>query len=544
MSVTVTSTPFKLGWARNRNSYKMSCNTLVSNGSNGTFYCTRVAAIPAAGNHVVVNIDGVEYIFTIVASNPGAYEMASNDDLFNKIRSCWYVRQVFGIPLQNNDTTHLVLVTQSTRRYFDIYCTDAYGNRTGYESTMLSWLTSAGFGPGYQGTDPVYLKNYAVAAKVEVVVNNNNNLTTHNVDGLVFQPDNNGNIEVPMDLLGELIPQPDIPATNESSWAVTTNALMKYRLHYGEMWGDDTPLIQNWQQNPAGNTAWNYVLCGSEADRFSRLNLSDWDNTNVLFSETNSLFRILGEKSGLNVRVCKSQLMFLYGMWFDTTQALTATTTLTIQVQVGGGSATTTTRKVRNGEIYRIPVHPSVFSAASSLFYSVTFSMGGVSWTRTFYVMPDYYQPTTFLIQNKYGLLNVLVAPQVRREMTTEADVLQVDRRRYLDITEDSETYTATTALMTREEARQLAMCLGQKFHYVMSGTNWLRISIEAGSFTVLDEAEEMVRVEFNYRFTDNQEENIVSGSMARSTGATLSDFNDQVVCFSDRTPATHNSLL
>lgn len=128
--------------------------------------------------------------------------------------------------------------------------------------------------------------------------------------------------------------------------------------------------------------------------------------------------------------------------------------------------------------------------------------------------------------------------------MTTEADVLQVDRRRYLDITEDSETYTATTALMTREEARQLAMCLGQKFHYVMSGTNWLRISIEAGSFTVLDEAEEMVRVEFNYRFTDNQEENIVSGSMARSTGATLSDFNDQVVCFSDRTPATHNSLL
>jgi hypothetical protein len=98
MSVTLTSTPFKLGWARNRNSYKMSCNTLVSNGSNGTFYCSRVAAIPAAGNHVVVNIDGVEYIFTIVASNPGAYEMATNDDLFNKIRSCWYVKQVFGMP--------------------------------------------------------------------------------------------------------------------------------------------------------------------------------------------------------------------------------------------------------------------------------------------------------------------------------------------------------------------------------------------------------------------------------------------------------------
>ena len=52
-------------------------------------------------------------------------------------------------------------------------------------------------------------------------------------------------------------------------------------------------------------------------------------------------------------------------------------------------------------------------------------------------------------------------------------DVLQ----RFIDITDDSETYTAVTALMTREEGRKLAMCVGQQFHYVQCGTNWLRIS-------------------------------------------------------------------
>lgn len=547
MSVSITSTPFKLGWAKNRNSYKMSCNTLVSNGSTGTYYLTCGSNFPAVGNHIVLSIDGVEYVFTIVSSAGGAYEISSVSEMFDKLRACWYFKNLFNFPTSQgsyNDATHMTIISKTAGFHLiKIFCTDADGNKTGYESNMFTWV----LGQNGAGADPVYLKNYAVAAELEVVTNNNNTLTTHTVSGLVFQPDTAGNIEIPLDLLGGLVPQPDIPTTDPTvaTWDVTTNMLLKYRLKYGEMWGDDVPLIQNWTQNPAGQNNYNFAFCGEEADRFSRLNLADWDDSNVLFSETNNLFRILGERSGETVRVSRSQAQYIYGVWYDPTLANSATKSVTVAISKGGGLAPTTTKTVRNGEIYRIPVGASANSVGSSvLYYDITLTCGGTSWTRRFIIYPNSYAPTNFLLQNKYGLLTVLQVPEVRREMNTEAEEMMVDRRRYLDITDDSETYTAVTALMTREEGRKLAMCVGQQFHYVQCGTNWLRISIEAGSFMVLDEAEDMIRVEFNYRFIENQDENITRGSMARSTGATLSDFDNQVVSFSDRTPATHNNIL
>ncbi len=545
MSVTLTSTPFKVAWAKNRNSYKMSCNTLVSNGTRCLYYYNWTGTFPSVGQYIVINVDGVEYKFKVVsATSTAAYEISQWKEIGPKVADCYYLKALFTITCNSLSDVGSGWMQLSGKAYVkhvvSVYAMDEDGNRL---SNQL-YNTSSIY-PQNPGTDPVYLKNYAVAARLEVVTNNNNTLTTHSVSGLVFQPDTAGNIEIPLDLLGSLIPQPDIPTTDPtvSTWDVTTNMLMKYRLQYGEMWGDDVPLIQNWVTNPA--SGYNFALCGEEADRFSRLNLADWDDSNVLFSETNSLFRILGERSGETVRVSRSQAQYIYGMWYDRTQSSSATKTVNIGLSVDSSIGTQTSKTVRNGEIYRIPVGIAGLGiSATPKYYTLSISLGGTTWQRTFIVYPDSYQPTNFLLQNKYGLLTVLQVPEVRREMNTEAEEMVVDRRRYLDITDDSETYTAVTALMTREEGRKLAMCVGQQFHYVQCGTNWLRISIEAGSFTVLDEAEDMIRVEFNYRFIENQEENITRGSMARSTGATLSDFDNQVVSFSDRTPATHNNIL
>ena len=223
MSTTVVSSPFTLGWARNRNSYKLHCDFLDSAGSRHYVYCTRSASIPAAGNHIVVVIDGVEYVFTIVASSTGnAYEIAGNSELFSKIRGCWYVGQVFNLG-SVNDATHMSLVAKEVGYHkFEIFCTDANGNRTGYESTMLTWTLNGG------GVDRQEKENYAIAVELEVVANNNNQLKTHNVKGLVFQPDGAGDIEIPLDLLPGFIPQPDIPTTSAtaSAWVLLTNMLL------------------------------------------------------------------------------------------------------------------------------------------------------------------------------------------------------------------------------------------------------------------------------------------------------------------------------
>lgn len=537
MSTTVVSSPFTLGWARNRNSYKLHCDFLDSAGSRHYVYCTRSASIPAAGNHIVVAIDGTEYVFTIVASSTGnAYEISGNSELFNKIRGCWYVQQVFNIPSSNNDATHLSMVAKEVGYHkFEIFCTDANGNRTGYESTMLTWTLNGG------GVDRQEKPNYAIAVELEVVVNNNNQLKTHLVKGLVFQPDGAGDVEILLDALPGFIPQPDIPTTNPTTavWTLLTNMLLKYRVSYGEMWGEEVPLVQNWT-----TTAYKYALCGEMADRFARLNLPDWVCGETQFSETNNVFRILGEDSGITVRVCRSQAEYLYGMWFDTTVSLNSTKNVVLSVSVDGGTATTATKQVKNGQIYRIPVGLAALGITSAKRYTISLTLSGHTWSRIFIVQPDYYEPTELLLQSKYGLLRSFVVPQVRRNITTEAEELLVDHRRYLNITESGEAYTAITAQMTRTEARRLAQCIGQQYHYVKCCTAWLRITIEAGSLTVLDEAEDMVTLEFSYRFVENQTEDITNGSLECGASSNVVDFDEALVAFSDRTLPNSNVIL
>lgn len=535
MSTSVVSSPFTLSWARNRNSYNLHCDFLDSVGSKHYVYCTRNANIPAAGNHIVVAIDGAEYVFNIVASSTGnTFDIAGNSELFDKIRGCWYVQQVFNIPSSNNDATHLAMVAKDVGYHkFEIFCTDSNGNRSGYQ--MLNWTLNGG------GVDRQEKPNYAIAAEIEVVVNNNNQTKTHTVKGLVFQPNGAGDVEIPLNLLPGFIPQPDIPTTNAASgtWAILTNMILKYRVSYGEMWGEGTPLVQNWT-----TTGYKYALCGEIADRFARLNLPDWKGSEAQFSETNNYFRILGEDNNANIRICRNQAEYLYGMWFDTTLNLNNTTNIVVALSVDGGTATTATKQVKNGQIYRIPVGLAALGITSAKYYTISLTLSGHTWSRTFIVQPDYYEPTELLLQSKYGLLRSFVVPQVRRDITTEAEELLVEHRRYLDITEGGELYTATTAQMTRAEARRLAQCIGQQYHYVKCGTAWLRITIEAGSLAVLDEAEDMVTLEFSYRFVENQTEDITNGSLERGASSNVVDFNEALVAFSDRTLPNSNVIL
>lgn len=550
MSVTVNSTPFKLGWAKNRNVYKMTCDTLVQHGTYAHFIILRTSTAFTDGYHVVVVLDGAKYVFTKVASaSDNVYEFTTIYALFPKMRQCFYLKEVFDMPIAEQDPSGDTILDMQAQKVghheLEIYCTDADGERTGYETTLFNILLNT------QGSDKKYYPNYAIEARLRVQFNNYNSVTTRQIDGLVFQPDPSGKVEIALDLLADMIPQPDLPPTvnRSSTIEVLTNALMKYRLSYGEIWGEDTPLIQNWTDGTE-----NMVLCGEVAERFSRLNLSDWDDTDKQFSESNNILRILGEPSGKRSKVCVGQAEYVYAMWYDSTQALSATKTFYLRVYFNGAAQPSVyTLTAKNGEIYRIPVGPTALddlfefanpTLVNQRYYHVRLGNVSYMWEHTYMVMPDYYEPTEFVIQNKYGFLQTLVVPQVRREIVTEAEEMTAERLRYLNITENSEVYTATTALMTREEARRLAMCLGQKYHYVKNGAAWLRITIEAGSFTVMDAEENMVRVEFQYRFTENQVENIACGSLERSAANTEVSFDDSVVSFTQRTDAIINELL
>ena len=533
MSVEVIATPNAFSWAKNRNSYKLQCSYLDTTGSTGTFYIIRAGDLPAVGHHVVFAVDGMELVFTVVASQSNnTYEVYSSNELFDKIRACRYVQQLFYFPPNFIDATHLVFVSRAVGFHkVEVFCTDADGVKTNH--TIVSWM----LGSNGAGVDRKEKPNYAIAAEMEVLVNNNNSVTTHKVGGLVFQPNGNGIVEIPLDLLEGFIPQPDqLPVDfGSSSWAILTNALLKYRVSWGEMWGSPAPLIQNW-----ATQGYKYAFCGEEAERFAGLNVPDWDsqlNTST-FSRQNSDFWVIGEGNNQVVRVCESQAEYIYGFWYDPTQAATATLTVGMKV-----NNTQVNHTVKNGEVYRIPVGPLVLSQSGHS-YTVELIVGELSWLRRYDVVPDYFEPTYFAMQNKYGLLWSFVVPEVKREITTEGDALKVDRRRYLDIKENFETYRAVTAYLTKEEGRRLAMCIGQQYQYVYHGNSWLRITVEPGSFVVVDESADMVKVEFSYRFVENQVETITNSGMQSNSVFNIIDFNNQLIISTGRTNPSRNELL
>lgn len=384
------------------------------------------------------------------------------------------------------------------------------------------------------------LQNYAIAARVTVWVNNNNEVTERQSEVMVLHPDAQGYVRVPLDLLAGYIPQPDMPDGQE--FALLTNAVMKYQVQYAEMYGSPTPTVRTWRTDSI-----RYVICGEVAERYARLNTPDWNSgMERPIVDSQDLFLVVGEDTGRQVTVRKSQPVYLYGLWYragSTSATLRVNVKITI-VTASGQASMTRVYDVTSGSMYRLDVSPTVLEIEDALYYTIAITSSGGSWSRTFIIRPDGWKDRYLLLQSKYGVLTPWVCPGLKRELTIEAESLKVGRLHYNDTTDAYEKYTALLPMLTNEEARRLARCLGQQYHYIKSGYAWLRIVVEPETFTVLEEPEGMVRVQFAFRFVENQQENM--SDAPRTAGMTF-NYNDDVaqeyVTYNDRTIATNNEL-
>lgn len=384
------------------------------------------------------------------------------------------------------------------------------------------------------------LQNYAIAARVKVWANNNNEVSLYQSEIMVLRPDSQGYVHISLDLLSGFIPQPDMP--DGQVFSLLTNAVLKYQVQYAEVYGSPTPTVQTWMFDTI-----RYAICGEVVERYARLNMPDWNSGMVRpVVDSQNMFLIIGEDTAKTVCVRKSQPVYIYGLWYrDAGSASTLTVTETVTVANKSGSVTNTySRTATSGSMYRLDVSPQAVGATDAMYYTVSLSASGGNWRRTFVVNPDGYNDRYLLLQNKYGILVPWVCPNLKREIIIEAENIRVKRKHYASQTDAYEKYTALLPWMINVDAVRLAQCLGQGHHYIKSGYAWLRIEIEPESFAVLDEPEGMVSVVFSFRFVENQLENM--SDAPRVAGMTF-NYDDNVdreyVAFSDRTIATRNEL-
>lgn len=541
MALTINETPFLFGWARNRARLKLLCSSIQQSSGSQANYKFYFSTLGATGTHVVLVLDGREVVYTI-GSGTDQYRANSISTLITKMAANFYVNEVF---VALADTTNLTLQLSGAavgHHTVEIYTTDADGVRNGGESSLISNIN-----PKSEGRDRTNKDNYAVTARVEVTVNNYNELSTRSTEAMVFRPDADNYVSIPLEVISGYIPQPDLPTGSNSQWQLLTNALLKYRIRYGEMWGKDFPQVQNMAW-----TGYFYALCGEMTERYASVNLPDWKSgQNYLLGDDSNIFWVIGQDTGMVQHVRQSQPEWIYGLFYKSGIAVgtavgnsyRVTVAMTGKKKDGSTVSSSNTYNQVNGQVYRIDVRPSLLAASDLLWYTVTVSTSWGSWTRTYHVLPDNYEQTNMLLQDKYGLLRVAVCGNLRREVTTEGEELVMDRRRYLNMTRKSETYTATLEGLTREDAARIGRSVGNEYHYVQNQGKWERVVLEPGSFVVRDEENDLLSVELQLRFVEDQQENMATGPMSRAN-ATIFDNDDQVVSFDVITDPVDNNLF
>lgn len=540
MSVQVQQIPYLFGWAKNRNSVRLHCNDIDNEGTTASFTVVFSSSVPSYGSKVVVTLDGRELAFTRVQNPASAYEFASITNLCYRIKNCPYITALFTATYTFNNRTLALTAKAVGYHTLTIQTLSPEGTPDGYETTLITSATTN------NGTNSSRLDNYGVAVAVDVTVNQGNSLRSYQGETMVMRPDADGDIAIPLDVLRGYAPEPDLPSSTDSQFQLLTNALLRYSVRYGEIFGSPAPMLQNMTA-----TAERYALCGEVAERFAAANLPDWKSgqTARFVVGSNKTFWIIGEDTGITCTTRQSSPVYLYGLWFDDSrnfgESLIVSVAVTGKKKDGSNIYINTSFSASNGSVYRLKAAPKDFNINGEvLWYSIEVKTNGGTWSRTYHVKPDFFEATTMLLQNKYGVLQPFVCGELARKMTMEGEACSINRRRYLDVTESYETYTAVLHHLTHRQARALASCFGQRYHYLLDGGSYLRITLEPDSWTVRDDAEGMVDVQFDYRFVENQQENTATGSLSNGLSPLIDDVWDEIAIATDHISPNSNIIL
>ena len=525
MSLTLISEPYLWGWAQNRNRYRFSCNSTKTSGARCTVSWL-LKQRGSNGQHLVVEIDGTPYTWDFVAADvANPWSVGSLSDMAAKITGNYYVAQLFTTTSSVTSGVYTVTLTGKEKGKHDVrlYYTDSDGEEIDATAAALTYYETAS---SASGADSEQLANYALAVSLEVIGNDCNSLKSYKSDPLYFQPGTDGSAEVPLEMLRGYLPQPDLPTYGETAGGrLLTNAFIKYRIRYGEVYGD-TPRMQT-----ASYSSWRYALCGEVVDYYHRLNLPDWQDVapseqlSSVSSTGNTYLRMIGDDHGVTTDVRADQPEYLYGLYYQASAAVNANFALQLSVKLYDKEGTETSIavnfNVKNGNVYRLSVGPAAVGAADSAYYKVLIKEAGGAdgWERTYRVLPALYGGHWLLLQDKYGLLRSVAAASVKVTHDVTSEEMTIAGRHYSDKQSHGEKYTVVTEAMRRDEARRVAQSLAKEYHYYYSGGAWLRISVEADSLETWNEKNDMATLTFEFRFIENQTEN-----EARSTARSVSN--------------------
>ncbi len=425
-----------------------------------------------------------------------------------------------------------------------------FGSDVTIGSTGFVGDVSVVSGSTVSGLDRVPKDKYRVMCQFEVSQNGTTKLTPE-----FFFDVNNGLVRIGTSMLKSFFEKLDVPRYQEEVGVYPcVNAMMDVKLLYSESIGSGLQLlipsaylpfqsisIQE-SSRPVKPTRNNHVfqtpvvsLVNGKIEQYARdNNIADWKPVyNDKFYQ-HSKVDVFGMDNDGQVVADWETEQYLYICNFTGTAKSGR-----VKFEVLQG---TTTHEINAGVF---PIPTGVSRIPSSIFtngvsgmitfrlepsevvqYRIVLSITGQNdIVRRYVMVPRPYNARTMMLLNRVNLYETFVVDNVAEECVTEGERATTGNSDGYVINDCATQYTARTGFRTAKQIAVLRDAFSKEDNLILDGHYACRVSILPGSFKVLDEAEDLLNVEFQFLLGERQDRlpAVVTG-VSSNTGIDYTD--------------------
>ena len=532
MSASIVEQPFIFDFVNNNLIFKLTGTPISVTGRKAvTRY--KINAMPQANHYLMISYGTKAFEFIVKTTTSALqapfeifrYSSLSElkTELETKIAKNYYIARDFNVTV--SDTLEITFTAkQNGGNTVTLQSTDSSAN-----IQLLSTTT---------GVEMVEKAGYRIFAKLEVTRIVGGVTKTEQTPEILLHVDSDNRVSLPLSLLCSYLTAVDIPAPNESFAARSLKyALLKYRLVYSDYFNDTIQVLQYSDER--------YLVNGEMSESYRGINISDWScpigSSNKLSSFGRP--RSYGSSSGLTVKSYSELPQYAYFMFFYTREVNSYTSSLEVRIDILNEDGSTVTNinpgaiTLTNFSIARIPLSVKALSLANHstqiLSYTVRIfhaATPAAAWTRTFIMQEKPFYAKEFLLQNKYGVLESFFIDNETIKKTVDGEKITCNGKIKIDITDVSTVFTARTGYKSDIEMKLLSEAVENRFHYKIVNGELIPVIILPDTLTILDEAEDLQTVEFQYMFnTPKSTSGETTGGNSGGTTTTYMTFIDSV---------------
>lgn len=241
-------------------------------------------------------------------------------------------------------------------------------------------------------------------------------------------------------------------------------------------------------------------------------NYPDWTPLSMVRFYNRSGFDIYGQDNNATVYAYRGCEQYLYVRNYGSSAVqLSASLSVTNRNGIVSTSTPDTFPEFNNPTIpaksvVRLRVDADAFGNAllyninDVLQYTLSLSVGGNTIARTFILKEMPYNAKFLLLKNKLNLYESFVLFNEKKELTVSGERTVQEALEMYHVSDTEQIYTARTGLLPEGEISLLDIALRKWGNILLNGQWADYIAIVPGTWTVIDQREDLIEVEFQYK--------------------------------------------